>query len=68
MKSIQNDARKPPKNDWNPGMWVLIWEYSAGQLCVLVPWTKVASALEAIKEKVWLGNTSGKSDKTGNAK
>ena len=49
------------KNDWNLGIWVLIWEYSArtfqwiptwqrldGNLCVLVLWTKVASASEGL--------------------
>ena len=23
---------KKLKNDWNPGVWVLIWEYSAGAI------------------------------------
>ena len=51
------------KNDRNPGKWVLIWEHSARAFqwiptwqgldgfrksCVLVLWTKVASALEGL--------------------
>ena len=54
---------KKPENDWNPGKWVLIWEYSTRAIqwiptrqglvsfqgfCVLVLWMKVASALEGL--------------------
>ena len=62
--AIRNDA-KNLKNDWNPGTWVLIWEYPARaiqwiptwqslnvfkKLCVLVLLTKVASALEGLRK------------------
>ena len=54
---------KNQKNIWNPGIWVLIWEYSASAtqeyqhgrvsmvfkyLCILVNWTKLALALEGL--------------------
>ena len=61
---------KNPKNDWNPGKWVLLWECSArafqwipiwqGFKCfskifsILVLWTKIVSALEVLK--AWLVN------------
>ena len=65
IRPLQNDA-KDLKNDWNPGTWVLIWEYSARAIqwiptrqgldgflknvLVLVLWTKVASALKGLKK------------------
>ena len=51
------------ENDWNPGIWVLIWKHSSRAIqwiptwqgldgfkgfCVLVLWTKVAAALEGL--------------------
>ena len=58
---IQNDAQNL-ENDWNPGIWILLWESSvrASQwipiwqgldvfsLCFLVLLTKVASGLEGL--------------------
>ena len=56
--------QKTVKSYWNPGIWVLIWEYTvraiiwiptwqgldgSQNLCALVLWTKVASALEGFK-------------------
>ena len=34
---IENDANNP-KNDWNPGTWVLIWEYSARAIQWIPAW------------------------------
>ena len=53
----QNDA-KNLKNDWNPATWVLSWEvsnkYQHNRVfkndCILVIWTKVASALEGLRK------------------
>ena len=52
------------KNDWNPGIWVLMWQYTQRELsnekqhdrdsmlfkilCILVLWTKIASTLEGL--------------------
>ena len=34
---IQNDAKKT-ENVWNPGKWVLIWEYSARSILWIATW------------------------------
>ena len=37
MLPIQNNAKKL-KYDWNPGTWVLIWEYSARAIQWIPTW------------------------------
>ena len=60
--------QKKTRNYWNPGKWVLIWEYFKWELsneyqddrvsmvfqesCILVLWTKVVSALEGLGSTV----------------
>ena len=61
--AITKWCKKKLKNDWNPGTWVLIWEYSERviqwipswqgldgfkKLLCLVLWTKAVSALEGL--------------------
>ena len=60
---LQNDAKKNLKNNWNPGTWVLIWEYLSRPIQWIPAWQgfngfqktlrpctldKVASALEGL--------------------
>ena len=60
-------CKKELKNDWNPGIWILIWEYSARAIqwiptwqgiegfqkfYVLFLWTKMASALEGFNRLI----------------
>ena len=37
VNTIQNDAKKL-KNDWNPGIWVLTWEYSVRAIQWIPTW------------------------------
>ena len=46
--TIQNDAKKL-KNDWNPGMWVLIWEYSVRDIQWILTWQGLDGFQKALR-------------------
>ena len=35
---ITKSCKNPKKNDWNPGTWILIWEYSARAIQWIPTW------------------------------
>ena len=45
--SIQNDA-KNLKNDWNPGIWVLIWEHSTRAIQWIPTWQGLDGFLKSL--------------------